>query len=190
MEICCKEFRDDVLRSLWEEMHDRLLRFILSRVNNPDDAQDILQTTFVKIHSGLESIRDSEKLESWVFQITRNCISDYYRQPGKVPLDESLPTYDDHNSDDPSSEITLYVHDIVSSLPQIYRQAIEMVDYRGMSQQDAAKELGISVSGMKSRVQRSRAMVREIMLACCHFEFDSQGIVMEYYDCCCICKRI
>lgn len=189
MEICCEEFREDTLRSLWEEMHDRLLRFILSRVNNPDDAQDILQTVFLKIHSGLESVRESDKLESWVFQIARNCIIDYYRQPGKVPLDESLPAYDEYNSDDSSSEITLYVRDIVRSLPDMYRQALDMVDFRGMSQQDAARELGISLSGMKSRVQRGRAMVRVIMLACCHFEFDSHGIVMEYYDCCCFCQN-
>ena len=188
MEICCEEFRDDVLKSLWEEMHERLLRFIVSRVNNSDDAQDILQIVFLKIHSGLESIRDTEKMESWVFQITRNCITDYFRQPGKVPLDEALPAYDTYKSDDLSSEIALYVHDIVSSLPEIYRRALELVDLQGMSQQDAANELGITLSGMKSRVQRGRTMVREIMLACCHFEFDSQGIVMEYHNCCCFCQ--
>jgi hypothetical protein len=41
---------------------------------------------------------------------------------------------------------------------------------------------------MKSRVQRARGMVREVMLACCHFEFDTRGIVMEYYEPCCVCE--
>jgi RNA polymerase sigma-70 factor, ECF subfamily len=189
MEICCEEFRDDVLQSLWGEMHERLLHFIVSRIDNHDDAQDILQNVFIKIHSGLDSVRDTEKLESWVFQITRNSITDFYRQPGRFLLDEALPIYDDYAIDDPTSEVARYIHDIVRSLPEIYRQAVELVDIRGMNQKDAARDLGISVSGMKSRVQRGRAMVREIMLACCHFEFDSQGIVMEYYDCCCFCQN-
>jgi RNA polymerase sigma-70 factor, ECF subfamily len=189
MQTGCKACNDETLQTLWEILHERLYRFILSRVNNPDDAQDILQSVFFKIHTNLDSVRDGDRLESWVFQITRNCITDFYRQPGKVPLDDTLPSYDDHTSDDPSSEIAQYVHDIVKSLPDKYRQAIEMVDYRGLSQQNAAHELGISLSGMKSRVQRGRAMVREIMLACCHFEFDSQGIVMEFYDCCCFCQN-
>lgn len=189
MEICCIEFRDEIIRSLWEKLHDRLLRFILSRVDNPDDAHDILQTVFLKIHSKLETVTHVDRMESWVFQIARNCITDYYRQSGLTSLDESYPSIDRYASDDPTGEIARYVHSIVKSLPDIYRQAVEMVDLNGISQQEAARELGISVSGLKSRVQRGRNLVREIMLACCHFEFDSQGILMEYYPSCCHCRN-
>jgi RNA polymerase sigma-70 factor (ECF subfamily) len=158
-------------------------------VDNEDDAQDILQSVFIKIHASLDTVRELDRIESWVFQITRNCIKDFYRQPGKAPLDENIPVFDEYASHDPTFQVSEYVHEVVSSLPSIYREAIELADYQGMSQQEAARKLNISVSGMKSRVQRARAMVREIMLACCHFEFDTRGIVMEYYDSCRICEN-
>jgi RNA polymerase sigma-70 factor (ECF subfamily) len=189
MQTGCKACNDETLQILWEALHDRLFRFILSRVDNEDDAQDILQSVFIKIHASLDTVRELDRIESWVFQITRNCIKDFYRQPGKAPLDENIPVFDEYASHDPTFQVSEYVHEVVSSLPSIYREAIELADYQGMSQQEAARKLNISVSGMKSRVQRARAMVREIMLACCHFEFDTRGIVMEYYDSCRICEN-
>jgi RNA polymerase sigma-70 factor, ECF subfamily len=189
MQTGCKACNDETLQTLWEVLHDRLYRFILSRVDNPDDAQDILQSVFFKIHASLDTVRELERIESWVFQITRNCIKDYYRRPGKAILDENIPVFDEYASHDPTFQVAEYVHEVVSSLPSKYREAIELTDYQGMSQQDAARIVGISVSGMKSRVQRARAMVREIMQACCHFEFDTRGIIMEYYDPCQICEK-
>ncbi|GAP20568.1 RNA polymerase sigma factor SigZ [Leptolinea tardivitalis] len=189
MQIGCKACNEETLQTLWEVLHDRLYRFILSRVDNPDDAQDILQSVFFKIHTSLDTVRELDRIESWVFQITRNCIKDYYRQPGKTTLDENIPVFDEYASLDPTLQVAEYVHEVVNSLPVIYREAIDLIDYQGLSQQEAAHRLGISISGMKSRVQRGRSMVREIMMACCHFEFDARGIVMEYYDPCCICEN-
>lgn len=189
MEIGCQECRNDTLQTLWEELHDRLYRFIYIRVNDSDDTEDILQNVFLKIHTNLETIRDVNKIESWIFQIARNTIMDYFRKPGKLPLDENLAVFDEYASENTAEDLAPYIQDIIQTLPPIYREAVQLVDCQGMNQQEAAKTQGISLSGMKSRVQRARGLIKETMLSCCHFEFDSRGIVMDYRNHCCCCEN-
>jgi RNA polymerase sigma-70 factor (ECF subfamily) len=189
MDISCQYCRDEALQSIWTNMHDRLLAFVLTRIDSLDEAEDILQDVFLKVHLNLSTIRDVSKIESWIFQITRNSISDRYRKTGNIRLDEDVPIHDSYAINDPTDEIATYVREIVDTLSPIYREAIELIDYQGMNQFEAAKNIGISVSGMKSRIQRARAMVREIMLACCHFGFDTEGIHMEYYNPRCRCDE-
>jgi RNA polymerase sigma-70 factor, ECF subfamily len=189
MLIGCDVCNRETLQTLWEDCHDRLYRFIYIRVNDPDDSEDILQNVFLKIHTNLETIRDVNKIESWIFQITRNSIMDHFRKPGKLPLDENLPVFDEYASIDTSVDLAPFIQEIIQTLPPIYREAVQLIDYQGMNQRDAAKTLGISLSGMKSRVQRARGMIKETMLSCCHFDFDVRGTIMDYRAQCCCCEN-
>ncbi len=68
---------------------------------------------------------------------------------------------------------------LVNQLPERYAEAIEMVELGDMSQKAAAERLGISVSGMKSRVQRGRQKLRDLLLDCCAVELDRRGGMLE-----------
>ena len=69
---------------------------------------------------------------------------------------------------------------MVESLPDDYRQALLLTEYEGLTQRELAERLGLSVSGAKSRVQRAREKLKEMLLDCCHFEFDRLGRVIDY----------
>lgn len=175
------------VQTLWSELHDRLFRFILRRVTDPDDVEDILQDVFLKVHLHLETIQNIEKIESWMFQITRNCIVDFYRKPDHPPIEKEIPVYDEYPGEDTAENLAPYLQEIIQSLPEKYSQAIILTDYQGKNQQELADHLGISLSGAKSRVQRARQKIKDIMLACCHFEFDARGIIYDYREHCCCC---
>ena len=68
------------IKSIHNQFHKMLFSYISARVNNSDDAADILQEVFIKIAAKLNSLADGEKLKSWIFAITRNAIIDYYRK--------------------------------------------------------------------------------------------------------------
>ena len=74
---------------IWQEFSDRLRLFILRRVRSEHDTEDILQDVFRKIHSNIHTLKRGDKLEPWIYQITRNTIIDYYRHQGKAPSDIS-----------------------------------------------------------------------------------------------------
>ncbi|MBI3467599.1 MAG: winged helix-turn-helix transcriptional regulator [Planctomycetes bacterium] len=60
-----------------------------------------------------------------------------------------------------------------------YREAIRLAEIEGLSQQEVAERLGLSLSGAKSRIQRGRAMFREALERCCQFEFDRRGNLLD-----------
>ena len=65
--------------TLWRAYSDQLLSFIRSRVKDPVIAEDILQDVFLKMHERLHTLKDDQKLQSWMYRIARNAIIDHYR---------------------------------------------------------------------------------------------------------------
>lgn len=179
---------EDNLTLLWEQYHRRLEAFIRSRVG-ADDADDILQEVFIRVHRHLCCQPDWQKPESWFYQIARNLIIDHYRSRRELAeVPENLPAEADLPEDDPETTLALSMAALVNELPEPYRQALLLTEYQGFSQQQLAESQKISLSGAKSRVQRAREKLREMLLSCCHFEFDRRGRVVDYYRRCCCCS--
>jgi RNA polymerase sigma-70 factor (ECF subfamily) len=181
------------LELLWDQYSRRLLAFIRSRVANPADAEDILQEVFIRIHRHLCCLPEPEwnKPESWIYQIARHLIIDHYRrQHMLIEIPESLPAEPDLSEDDPEAVLALSLRQLIDELPEPYRQALILTEYQGLSQKQLAEQVGISLSGAKSRVQRARGKLRDILLQCCHFEFDRRGHIVDYYERCCCCHPV
>jgi RNA polymerase sigma-70 factor (ECF subfamily) len=173
---------------LWETFSRPLHQFIQRRVRDPHSAEDILQDVFLKIHTHIDTLRADDRLTSWIYQITRNAIADYYRaQRPTVELAETIPATDEQTIDDAVRELSPCVAAMVEELPEAYREALRLTEYEGLSQKALSDRLGISFSGAKSRVQRARAKIKEQLLNCCHFQFDYAGRIIDFqsrYACC------
>lgn len=176
---------------IWEAFHPQLKHFILKRVPDEDNAEDILQDVFLKIHTHIETLHDQEKLQSWLYQIARNTITDYYRtHKATVELSEALLLPEEPEvEDDVVKELIPSVKAMVESLPYEYRQALLLTEYEGLTQRELAERLGLSLSGAKSRVQRAREKLKTMLLDCCHFEFDRLGKVIDYQPRCACCRN-
>ena len=177
---------------LWQLLHDGLRAFIAKRVNDQAYVDDILQEVFVRVHQQADSVNDPGRLISWIYQVTRNAIIDYYRKPGRqreIPaglgsdIEESGNTAVSATGDDAGelrAELAGCLRPMIERLSQDYRDAITLVELDGLTQQVAAKRMGISLSGMKSRVQRGRKQLKELLDECCLIELDRRGGVREF----------
>jgi RNA polymerase sigma-70 factor, ECF subfamily len=173
---------------LWETFSVLLHQFIRRRVPDPYSAEDILQDVFLKIHTHIDSLRTHDRLASWIYQITRNAIADYYRaQRPTTELAETIPAADELADDDVVRELSPCVAAMVAALPAAYGEALRLTEYQGLSQKELSQRLGISFSGAKSRVQRARAKIKEQLLACCHLQFDYAGRIIAYQPRCECC---
>lgn len=180
-----------LIESLWESYCCRLRDFIRSRVANDADAEDILQEVFLRVHRHLCCSPDWERPDAWFYQIARNLIVDYYRQREFAEIPEDYPGSEEHDhepSEDLEAQLALSLKDTLQMLPPSYRQALILTEYEGISQKELAERLGLSFSGAKSRVQRARQKLRDLLLECCHFELDRRRRVMDYYPHCCCCN--
>lgn len=170
--------------AVWQEFQARLHAFVLRRVKAPADADDIVQEVFVRIHGNLDKIQKEDRLAAWIFQITRNAIADHYRaSPNAESIErdfEPPPPRDDSVELRELGELSRCIEPMLSALPKHYRDALKLIDLDGMGQREAADLRRVSVSGMKSRVQRARQQLKEMMLQCCQIELDRRGGIVDH----------
>jgi len=174
----------------WYALHEPLRAFLRKRVREPEVAEDLLQDVFLRLHTHTDTLREEEKLESWIYQIARHRVIDYYRQRRPVvPLDAQIQDtlLAEMPEDDVQAELAPSVAAMVNALPEPYREALYLTEYQGLSQRELAARLGISLSGAKSRVQRAREKLKQLLLDCCHFEFDRLGRIIDYQPRCTCC---
>jgi len=166
------------VEEIWQKLASELRGFIRARVSDHATAEDILQDVFVKIHQKLPTLRAGERLEAWVGRITRNAIVDHFRRARPSgPLPEELVAPE---NDSEAPDLNPCVRRFVEQLPPAYRDALMLTEWHGLTQKEAAKRFGLSISGAKSRVQRARNQLKEMLLDCCRFELDRRGKVIDY----------
>ena len=181
----------------WQALSQQMRAFFRRRVTDDQLAEDLLQETFIRVHNGLASLQEQERLAAWVQRVAHNTLRDYFRKgfvskevlvPDGV-VAEAIP--EEHISDDNyNQEIAGGLGGIVQQLPPRYREAIELAELEGLTQSEVGARLGLSLSGAKSRVQRGRDKLKDLLLECCHFELDRHGNVVDYQpqracsDCC------
>jgi RNA polymerase sigma-70 factor (ECF subfamily) len=163
---------------LWRELADPLRAFLRHRVSSPQDAEDLLQAVFLKIHRQLPKLRDTSKLQGWAYRIARNVIIDHYRTRR-----ESTPLTPGMEAADPSGrdvvDLTPALTRFITQLPPLYREALVRHEYQGEEITTVAVALSISATAAKSRVRRARLLLRKMLDRCCQFEFDQRGHVIE-----------
>ena len=175
---------------VWSELRANIRGFVGRRVRQPADVDDIVQRVFLQVHRALPTLRDSDRLHAWVYQTTRRAIADYYRAPShtrEVPAGAAVDlapqvadAADDYADGSALQELSACLKPLINSLGPADQQALQLVEFDGVTQVEAAERLGLSVSGMKSRVQRARLHLRTALDECCRIALDRRGGIISY----------
>ncbi|MBG0830765.1 sigma-70 family RNA polymerase sigma factor [Planomonospora sp. ID67723] len=164
------------------DMRTRLVAFVASRIDRPDEAEDIVQEVLARISRAAAGPRDPGRLEAWVYQVTRNAIIDHHRATVRAGRAQARAAFDRSLTPETAAPGALAalagcLAPMLGRLSERDRQAITLVDYENLTQAEAARRLGISIPGMKSRIQRARARLRALLLSCCQVAVDARGDV-------------
>lgn len=133
----------------------------------------------MKIQRSSHQLDSVNNFRAWIYSIAKNTITDYYRSERRTA---EMPEHLSYPEDEEQTlkEISSCLVPMIENLPGIYREAVTLSEIKGFSQKEVADIQGISYSGAKSRVQRGREMLKDMMLKCCRFEFDRKGSVVDY----------
>ncbi len=172
-------------KEIWKHHSEDLKRFIVSKVHEKTLADDILQDTFIKIHTKLHTLNNVTKLKSWIFTIARNSIMDHFKTfKAPIEIDETILEID--------SEETLHTEKdclkgILKKLPHKYRTPLFLSDIKGLKHQEIALQLNQPLSTTKSQIQRARKRIAQGFMDCCGFVMNTDGKlvgeIQEKEDC-------
>jgi RNA polymerase sigma-70 factor (ECF subfamily) len=175
--------------ALWAEFAPPLRGFLARRVPPGVDADDLVQEVFLRVIRHAGSLRSTDRPEAWLFQIARNALRDSLRarlrRDGRndaIEGDDDLAAAPDATSERAAeAELAPCLTSMVDRLPEPYKTAVTLTTLQGISQAEAARQLGISNSGMKSRVQRGRDRLRDMLVRCCTIALDVRGGVSDVH---------
>ena len=171
---------NEMMEAIWKDHHDQLLNFIHKRVKDKAESEDILQDVFVKILTKIDTLKDTSKLQSWIYQMTRNAIADYFRKktnPEETDIQEEINDEEEQNA---MHEAAGWIGYYIEALPENYRDALVLYEMKGYSQKEIAERMGISYVNARSRIQRGRQLLKKNLTDCCVFNVDAYGNIIEY----------
>ncbi len=189
--------RTATLETLWLRFRRDLMGFLVRRLPSKADAKDALQEVFLRIHAGASRLNEVENVEAWLYTIARRTVADHYRARGRrvtadpvlidaandvasvetAPPDNLSPYFGPH---DVHEEVLSWLRPMIDELPEKYGRPLRMADVEGKTQQEVADALGLSLSGAKSRVQRARALLGDLLQRCCAVEFGEEGRAVSF----------
>lgn len=168
-------------KNIWDNFNQKLYSFIFNRVGNHVEAEDVLQEVFLKIHTNIELLNDSDKLPAWIYTITRNSIIDYYRKKGKkqdVEFHDYMQPQEFSLKGNGFKEIKGCLNSFVNLLPDKYKESVELSEIKGIKQKEVAERLNISLPAAKSRILRGKDMIKQHFIDCCKFKLDEKGFLV------------
>lgn len=169
-------------KAISDDLYQQLLAFLLKRVRDEEIARDLLQEAFLKWLRKADQIRDPDKMLSYLYQIIRNNLNDYFRSLKPEYSTDNLSAEDAEEEHIAITQaFSQSIPFMIKELPEPYQSILWEVEIRGKSQKTLAASLGIPYSTLKSRVQKARELLREQVLACCTIQVDAYGNIMDYY---------
>jgi len=171
--------------SIFDQYHDRLKKFVTITVKNEWAADDIVQEVFVRAHSKIDTLKDHDKIGSWLFRIAyRQCMDHFRKESRKAP--EEIEDFRGVKTSDYSTmerkleqhQMSVCVQNQMLLLPENYRTVIWLFDVLGFTLKEIADILELSVENVKIRLHRARQKFKSILSQKCSFEKDERNVLV------------
>ncbi|MCE9580292.1 MAG: sigma-70 family RNA polymerase sigma factor [Deltaproteobacteria bacterium] len=150
----------------------------------PAPPRHLLRLWLVRVHDGVDALQDDTRFVAWLHRVARNVIIDHHRRVARQDAKHEAFVAEwrdeDEERNDGETSLAVFVRAFIEALPSPYREALRLTELEGLTMREAAVREGLSIPGMKSRVQRGRRLLRELFEACCEIALDARGVVMDY----------
>ncbi len=172
----------------WTEFESRLRAYIRKRVDNAfvDDVSGDVMLRLVQHRKDFEAAKNPT---AWMLRVAANAIADHYRRREieqralaqmQDTTEQEACSYGNVEYEIVSAEVADCMLPLIRRLPAPYAEALILTEIEGLAQNVAAERVGLSHSGMKTRVQRGRAKLKAALFRCCDFEVNRDGTVRDY----------
>jgi RNA polymerase sigma-70 factor (ECF subfamily) len=154
-----------IVAPVFSDYRDSLMRYISSRVKDSVESEELLSQVLLKTYDHCEKLDEIRNIEAWLITIARNTIVDAFREKqGQLSV---VPEQIDETHTDIYRELEACVPSLINRLPPKYAWPLKAYELDGITQKDLAKQYQMSESGMRSRIQRGRKLLRQLFQDYC-----------------------
>lgn len=162
-----------------EQLYRPLFLYINKRVKSKIDSQDLTQEVFYKLS---KSNNDNiENIKSWVYTIAKNSIIDYYRKKKHYTLDmENVEFQEEYSDKDAINELSNCIAPFINKLPSDYSEIMKLSELENVPQKEIAKRLNVNYTTLRSKIQRGRIKLKNLISECCTVVQAGNGGIIDY----------
>ncbi len=145
--------------------YSQIFRYVLLHIRNYEDAEDIVQETFMKFFISLNRYKDYGKVLNYLYVIARNLCNDYYKKSSNNIRIENISDYENilKEKNITDNDLKLDIENAVNSLPEDIKEIAILFFFQELKQKEIAKILGIKLSLVKYRVGRAKQILSEYL---------------------------
>jgi RNA polymerase sigma-70 factor (ECF subfamily) len=151
-------------RTLIEQLSPQLFRFFAAQLGNIDDASDMLQDTWLRIHRVRHTYRSGEPLLPWVYAIARRVRVDSYRKRRRIAVREVLVEVlpEPAAANDESTDLPPF-NQLIAELPASQQEVLTMLKVNGLSLEEVARATSSSIGSVKQKAHRAYERLRSAL---------------------------
>jgi RNA polymerase sigma-70 factor (ECF subfamily) len=175
---------------LYQQYRPPIYKYLLRMTQDPVDAEDLTQETFIRVNNSLESFRGDASIVNWIYRIATNTSIDHFRKKGggeiriEFSVEEAasadLPLADDDDSSTDNlaakNEMSGCVQSFIGRLQPSYRSVLVLHDLQGLKNREIAEVLDCSLDSVKIRLHRARKKLQEALDKGCDFSYDERNV--------------
>lgn len=167
--------------AFYEKIYKQIGVYIRKLTSDSEHIDEVTQEVFLKIHRSIATLKNNDKLTSWLNRIVYTTLIDHYNKQKKAAVSDTVlltAQTDENNEDNPA--LMACIMELLDLLPIEQRELLKAVEIDGLKQTDYAKQHNIKLSTVKSRVQRAKQKIKEQILSGCYLQTDKFGNVVDY----------
>jgi len=172
-----------MITGIWNNFDTQLSALICKKTKHQDHCHDILQDLYIKVIENIDKIEKAENVKSYLLKMADNAVTDHYRKQSNKPANdfsEDILLPGEAELNDASLQLAdCCLRPMIESLEPIYKEALIMTELESMTHKQYAEKIGISYTNAKTRVQRARQKLKDVILECCIYEFDKYGNIVS-----------
>lgn len=181
----------DKISKIYEQFRKPLLYFILKNVSNKNIAEDLLHEVFIKAYKNIDSLEEEEKIQSWLYKIASNTITDYFRKKRPLNIDNEDMFFEDKIEESVLNELSCCLESVIKKLPKDQKNVLDAVYFKEQSLIEYSKNNDLNLSTVKSHSKRAKEKIKKIFDECCSFQKNhlKQIVDYKYKEDKCICEE-
>jgi len=155
---------------LYQKYHERVYLICLRMTQNSSESEDLTQDVFIRLFRTLGSFRGESAFTTWLHRLTVNLVLMHFRKRKRrrelTSANGELPAYIVAGTQDPRRMRIvdrILLSEVITKLPEGYRQAIILHDIQGLEHGEIAERRGRSIGTSKSQLHKGRVMLRRLI---------------------------